>query len=287
MTAIGIDTHKDTLAACASTTSGRCSGEATFANDPAGHAALAAWARASGAGRQARVRGLLDLRRRGRPVARAARVRPSARSRRSSAERERVRTRRAGKSDPGDALAIARVTAREDDLPPIRRADPTDRARPPARGPRRPRGRGDPGAQPAPRRPRRPRPGLWRPAPPTSSRNATWRPSPGAPADCRGSTPSSPASGSPSCAGCRPGVRALSRADRALVAGHPLLELPGVGPLTAAALRGRDRRHPAASGQPMRSRCWPAWRRSRPAPARPSGCASTGAATASSTGPST
>src|SRR5450759_5178564 len=37
--------------------------------------------------------------------------------------RERIRTRRAGKSDPGDALAIARVTAREPDLPPIRTAD--------------------------------------------------------------------------------------------------------------------------------------------------------------------
>ncbi len=32
--------------------------------------------------------------------------------------RERIRTRRAGKSDPGDALAIARVTARERSLPP-------------------------------------------------------------------------------------------------------------------------------------------------------------------------
>jgi transposase len=37
--------------------------------------------------------------------------------------RERLRTRRAGKSDPGDALAIARVTLREADLPPVRTAD--------------------------------------------------------------------------------------------------------------------------------------------------------------------
>jgi len=37
--------------------------------------------------------------------------------------RERLRTRRAGKSDPGDALAIARVTQREADLPPVRLAD--------------------------------------------------------------------------------------------------------------------------------------------------------------------
>lgn len=36
---------------------------------------------------------------------------------------ERKRTRRPGKSDPGDALAIARVTAREHNLPPIRLPD--------------------------------------------------------------------------------------------------------------------------------------------------------------------
>jgi transposase len=37
--------------------------------------------------------------------------------------RERIRTRRAGKSDPGDALAIARVALREAELPPVRTAD--------------------------------------------------------------------------------------------------------------------------------------------------------------------
>jgi transposase len=36
--------------------------------------------------------------------------------------RERRRLRRPGKSDPTDALAIARITAREDDLPPARHA---------------------------------------------------------------------------------------------------------------------------------------------------------------------
>lgn len=40
--------------------------------------------------------------------------------------RERQRSRRAGKSDPGDALAIARVTLREPDLPPVRLADATE-----------------------------------------------------------------------------------------------------------------------------------------------------------------
>jgi hypothetical protein len=37
--------------------------------------------------------------------------------------RERLRTRRAGKSDPGDVLAIAQVTQRGADLPPVRRSD--------------------------------------------------------------------------------------------------------------------------------------------------------------------
>ena len=39
--------------------------------------------------------------------------------------RERMRTRRAGKTDAGDALAIARVTARETGLPPVRLHDAT------------------------------------------------------------------------------------------------------------------------------------------------------------------
>ncbi|MBF6604208.1 MAG: IS110 family transposase [Chloroflexi bacterium] len=42
---------------------------------------------------------------------------------------ERGRTRRPGKSDPGDALAIARVTARETNLPPIRLPDRTTELR--------------------------------------------------------------------------------------------------------------------------------------------------------------
>ena len=45
MTAIGIDTHKATLAACAVDGLGAPLDERTFPNDPAGHRALAAWAR--------------------------------------------------------------------------------------------------------------------------------------------------------------------------------------------------------------------------------------------------
>src|SRR2546426_176447 len=44
MDAIGIDTHKDSLAACAIDALGTVRAEAAFANDPAGHAALGAWA---------------------------------------------------------------------------------------------------------------------------------------------------------------------------------------------------------------------------------------------------
>lgn len=38
--------------------------------------------------------------------------------------RSRTESRRPGKSDPGDALTIARVTAREPALPPVRLARP-------------------------------------------------------------------------------------------------------------------------------------------------------------------
>jgi transposase len=124
MHAIGIDTHKDSLAACAIDDLGVVLGEATFGNDPAGHAELAAWADGVAPGATLGFEGSSTF---GAAAARMIerlgyRVRevPPQLSR-----RERGRTRRAGKSDPGDALAIARVTARETDLPPIRRSDPT------------------------------------------------------------------------------------------------------------------------------------------------------------------
>jgi transposase len=123
MSAIGIDTHKDSLAACAVDAIGAVLDEATFLNDPAGHAALDAWARRVAPGATLGFEGSSSY---GAAAARTLeraghRVRevPPQLSR-----RERRRTRRAGKSDPGDALAIARVTARETDLPPIRRDDP-------------------------------------------------------------------------------------------------------------------------------------------------------------------
>jgi transposase len=125
MTAIGIDTHKATLAACAVDELGRPVREATFANDPAGHVAFIAWARSIDPTVRVGVEGSSSF---GAPfawsVVRAGLVVREVPPHLSRAERQR--TRRPGKSDPGDALAIARVTARETNLPPIRLPDRTN-----------------------------------------------------------------------------------------------------------------------------------------------------------------
>jgi len=124
MTSIGIDTHKGTLAACAIDLVGAVLAERTVGNDPAGHRELAHWIRALDPGARIGIEGSGSY---GAAVARfllgdglAVWEVPPQLSR-----RERPLTRRAGKSDPGDALAIARVTARERDLPPVRLPDRT------------------------------------------------------------------------------------------------------------------------------------------------------------------
>jgi transposase len=124
MQAIGIDTHKATLAACAIDELGHPIAERIFGNDPAGHAALLSWGR--DVAPEARI-GLEGSAGFGAAAARfllaagegVVEVPPQL------SHRERLRIRRAGKSDPGDALAIARVTLRERELPPIRVADRT------------------------------------------------------------------------------------------------------------------------------------------------------------------
>ena len=125
MAIIGIDTHKGTLAACAVDPLGAVVAERTFACDPEGLAELVGWARRLAADGRIGVEGSASY---GAPAARMliasglqVREVPPHLSR-----RERVRTRRAGKSDPGDALAIARVTLREHDLPPVRLDDRTE-----------------------------------------------------------------------------------------------------------------------------------------------------------------
>ncbi len=119
---VGMDTHKATLAACALDETGGVVGEATFTNDPAGFRTLLVWL--DGIGGIGRI-GLEGSSGYGAGAARfllaaglaAVEVPPQL------SHRERGRTRRAGKSDPGDALAIARVTLREADLPPVRLPD--------------------------------------------------------------------------------------------------------------------------------------------------------------------
>lgn len=122
MTAVGVDTHKASLAACAVDNGGAALADMTFANHRAGHTALATWAatldpaaiigiEGSATYGASLARFLLDARQ-------AVREVPPHLTR-----RERIRTRRPGKSDPGDALAIARVMLREPTLPPVRRAD--------------------------------------------------------------------------------------------------------------------------------------------------------------------
>lgn len=118
---VGIDSHKDTLAACVVDVSGREVRSAAFENSPAGHLDLLRWARQAGDLERFGIEGSANL---------AAGL-----ARRLMAEgeavfevpcemtvRERRRLRRPGKSDPADALAIARVTAREHTLPPARQA---------------------------------------------------------------------------------------------------------------------------------------------------------------------
>jgi transposase len=122
MTAVGIDTHKGTLAACAIDETGRAVAEAEFANTPPGHGELLAWIRSAAPGARVGIEGSAGY---GAAAARylvaageaAVEVPPQL------SHRERLRTRRAGKSDPGDALAIARVAQREADLPPVRLPD--------------------------------------------------------------------------------------------------------------------------------------------------------------------
>jgi transposase len=125
MAVIGIDTHKRTLAACAVDGLGAVVAERTFACDPEGLGDLVRWARQLATDGRIGVEGSASY---GAPAARwllaaglEVREVPPHLSR-----DERRRTRRPGKSDAGDAFAIARVTLREQELPPVRVDDRTE-----------------------------------------------------------------------------------------------------------------------------------------------------------------
>ena len=113
---IGVDSHKETLAACAVDDVGRQEAAAEFQNSAVGHAALLNWALQLPGDHDFAIEGSGGF---GRSLAIHL-----AHHRQTVVEvpsgltaRERRRLRTPGKSDPGDALAIARVALREDHLP--------------------------------------------------------------------------------------------------------------------------------------------------------------------------
>ena len=114
MAVIGIDSHKDTLACCATDDAGTVITQRSITNTPCGHTELVAWAQAEGCVRV----GIEGTGNYGRPAAEAliaagvlvVEVPPQM----TAAARRRRRTRT--KTDPVDALEIARITARDHDL---------------------------------------------------------------------------------------------------------------------------------------------------------------------------
>ncbi|MBA2633559.1 MAG: IS110 family transposase [Chloroflexi bacterium] len=120
MASIGIDTHKASLAVSAVDELGRQLAARTFGNDPRGHAALLSWVQRQPAPRRIGIEGAGSF---GAALAEVlvttgeTVVEVPA----QFTDRERRSLLQRGKSDPGDALAIARLTAREPRLPALRR----------------------------------------------------------------------------------------------------------------------------------------------------------------------
>jgi transposase len=120
MASIGIDTHKASLACSAVDELGRQQAMHTFGNDSRGHAAVLRWIQHQPAPRRVGIEGagsfgaaLGEVLVAGGETVVEVPAQFTDRERRSLVQR--------GKSDPGDALAIARLTAREPRLPTLRR----------------------------------------------------------------------------------------------------------------------------------------------------------------------
>jgi len=113
---IGVDSHKGSLAAAAVDELGRVFGIKEFPNDPAGHRALLEWARHYGKPRAIGVEGSgsygAGLCRTLSSAGEQVREVPA-----TLTFKERRRKGSQGKSDAVDAVAIARIMARGEDLP--------------------------------------------------------------------------------------------------------------------------------------------------------------------------
>ncbi|HEY5471834.1 MAG TPA: transposase, partial [Candidatus Limnocylindrales bacterium] len=117
MLAIGVDTHKASLAACAIDELGRPISERSFPNNPTGHRAFLRWLAALRGPRRLGLEGAGSF---GAGLARLlceagedVREVPAVLT-----HRERRHSGRPGKCDAADAVAIARVALREERLPP-------------------------------------------------------------------------------------------------------------------------------------------------------------------------
>ena len=119
MAVIGIDSHKDVLAGCLIDEAGHVVEHRSIANTDAGHAELVGWARAAGAGRVAIEGSGND----GRPAALAlmaagidvVEVPPQMTAQARRRQRSNTKTGRV------DAVLVARIGARDDDVAPARR----------------------------------------------------------------------------------------------------------------------------------------------------------------------
>jgi transposase len=114
---IGIDAHKDELAVAAVDRMGRVLAQGVFGNECGGHTALVQWVVRQGAARCVGIEGAgnyaWQLTQALRTAGEDVREVPGRLTR-----RERRHQRRPGKSDPTDAVAIARVVVRGEPLPP-------------------------------------------------------------------------------------------------------------------------------------------------------------------------
>lgn len=126
MVTIGIDAHKRSLAVCLVDELGRELAAREFANEPRAHRTLHAWVSKRAAGE--RRFGVESTGWIGRGIAcfllAKGETVVDVRGTLTDRQRQRQRLRGDGKSDPRDALAIARLTAREPQLPPVRADSP-------------------------------------------------------------------------------------------------------------------------------------------------------------------